>query len=43
MRAAWRISLGIPHYVVDEADQFERLVIDYFSREYQAGRTPNRV
>jgi tRNA-specific 2-thiouridylase len=34
-------KLGIPHYVVDEADQFERLVIDYFSREYQAGRTPN--
>ncbi len=34
-------SLGIPHYVVDEADQFERLVIDYFTSEYQAGRTPN--
>jgi tRNA-uridine 2-sulfurtransferase len=34
-------SLGLPHYVVDEADQFERLVIDYFSSEYQAGRTPN--
>src|SRR5438094_2195016 len=34
-------SLGIAHYVVDEADQFERLVIDYFSSEYQAGRTPN--
>ena len=34
-------SLGFPHYVVDEADQFERLVIDYFSSEYQAGRTPN--
>jgi tRNA-specific 2-thiouridylase len=34
-------SLGIPHYVVDEADEFERLVIDYFSSEYQAGRTPN--
>ena len=34
-------SLGIPHDVVDEADQFERLVIDYFSSEYQAGRTPN--
>jgi tRNA-specific 2-thiouridylase len=33
--------LGIPHYVVDEADQFERLIIDYFSSEYQAGRTPN--
>ena len=34
-------SLGFPHYVVDEADQFERVVIDYFSSEYQAGRTPN--
>ena len=34
-------SFGIPHYVVDEADQFERVVIDYFSSEYQAGRTPN--
>jgi tRNA-uridine 2-sulfurtransferase len=34
-------ALGIPHYVVDEAEQFERLVIDYFASEYQAGRTPN--
>jgi len=34
-------SLGIPHYVVDEADQFEQTVIAYFAREYQAGRTPN--
>src|SRR6266498_5454077 len=34
-------ALGIPHYVVDEADQFERFVIDYFASEYQAGRTPN--
>jgi len=34
-------SLGIPHYVVDEADQFEQLVINYFSTEYRAGRTPN--
>ncbi len=34
-------ALGLPHYVVDEADQFEKLVIDYFSSEYQAGRTPN--
>ena len=33
--------LGIPHYVIDEADQFEKLVINYFSSEYQAGRTPN--
>ena len=34
-------SLGIPHYVVDEGENFERLVIDYFTAEYQAGRTPN--
>src|SRR5436853_1744883 len=34
-------ALGIPHYVIDEADQFEKLVINYFSSEYQAGRTPN--
>jgi tRNA-specific 2-thiouridylase len=34
-------ALGIPHYVVDEAEQFERVVIDYFAAEYKAGRTPN--
>ncbi|PYL06020.1 MAG: tRNA 2-thiouridine(34) synthase MnmA [Verrucomicrobia bacterium] len=34
-------TLHIPHYVVDEAEQFERTVIDYFASEYQAGRTPN--
>ncbi len=34
-------ALGIPHYVVDEADQFERMVIDYFTSEYRSGRTPN--
>jgi tRNA-specific 2-thiouridylase len=34
-------ALGIPHYVVDEADQFEQTVINYFASEYQAGRTPN--
>jgi tRNA-uridine 2-sulfurtransferase len=34
-------ALGISHYVVDESEQFERLVIDYFASEYQAGRTPN--
>jgi len=33
--------LGIPHYVVDESDNFERIVIDYFAGEYRAGRTPN--
>ncbi|MEA3186459.1 MAG: tRNA-uridine 2-sulfurtransferase [Chthoniobacter sp.] len=34
-------TLGIPHYVIDEAVPFEKLVIDYFASEYQAGRTPN--
>jgi tRNA-specific 2-thiouridylase len=34
-------ALGIAHYVVDEAEEFERTVIQYFAREYQAGRTPN--
>jgi len=34
-------ALGVPHYVVDEAGQFEKVVIDYFSKEYREGRTPN--
>lgn len=34
-------ALGIPHYVVDESDNFEKLVIGYFADEYKSGRTPN--
>jgi tRNA-uridine 2-sulfurtransferase len=34
-------ALGVPHYVVDEAVNFERAVIDYFTAEYRSGRTPN--
>ncbi len=34
-------ALDIPHYVVDEAEEFERVVIDYFGSEYRQGRTPN--
>jgi len=34
-------KLGVPHYVVDESDNFEKIVIDYFASEYRAGRTPN--
>src|SRR5438067_13539269 len=34
-------SLGIPHYLVDEGDQFERTVIDYLTREYPAVRIEN--
>ncbi len=35
------IALGIPHYVVDFRREFERSVIEDFSREYGRGRTPN--
>lgn len=34
-------SIGIPHYVVDESLDFEKEVINYFTAEYRAGRTPN--
>jgi tRNA-specific 2-thiouridylase len=34
-------ALGIPHYVVEESNEFQSQVIDYFAAEYQAGRTPN--
>ena len=43
MRAAWRMRSAIPHYVVDEAEKFERLVIDYFSSEYQAAARRTRA
>ncbi len=33
--------LGIPFYLVDEAEEFRRQVIAYFAAEYRAGRTPN--
>jgi len=34
-------TLGIPYYLVDEAEQFQTKVIRYFADEYKAGRTPN--
>jgi tRNA-specific 2-thiouridylase len=34
-------KLGIPYYLVDEAEQFQTKVIQYFADEYKAGRTPN--
>src|ERR1700755_1359208 len=34
-------KLGIPYYLVDEAEDFQKQVIDYFTAEYKAGRTPN--
>jgi tRNA-specific 2-thiouridylase len=34
-------ALGVPFYLVDEAEEFQREVIQYFADEYRAGRTPN--
>lgn len=34
-------SLGIPYYVMNFKDIFEKKVIDYFVDEYAQGRTPN--
>ncbi len=34
-------TLGIPYYLIDEAAEFQRTVIQYFADEYKAGRTPN--
>jgi len=34
-------KLGIPYYLIDEADEFQKHVIQYFADEYKAGRTPN--
>lgn len=33
--------LGIPFYLMDEAEEFKHQVIRYFAEEYKAGRTPN--
>jgi tRNA-specific 2-thiouridylase len=34
-------KLGIPYYLIDEAEDFQKQVIHYFAEEYKAGRTPN--
>jgi len=34
-------GLGIPYYLIDEAAEFQKHVIQYFADEYKAGRTPN--
>ena len=33
--------LEIPHYVMNFREEFQRDVVDYFTREYLRGRTPN--
>jgi tRNA-specific 2-thiouridylase len=34
-------QLGIPFYLINIADSFKSIVVDYFVGEYMAGRTPN--
>lgn len=34
-------NLGIEHYVVDCAKDYEEIVLNYFKNEYMEGRTPN--
>jgi tRNA-specific 2-thiouridylase len=34
-------TLGIPFHVIDVERQFQQYVIEYFCKEYAAGRTPN--
>src|SRR5436189_4842859 len=34
-------KLGVPYYLIDEAQEFQTKVIQYFADEYKAGRTPN--
>ena len=33
--------LGIPHYVLNTQKEFQSKVVDYFTSEYQLGRTPH--
>lgn len=35
------VNLGFPHYILDIRNEFGDYVIDYFTNEYIAGRTPN--
>lgn len=35
------VNLGFPHYILDIRNEFGDAVIDYFTDEYVAGRTPN--
>ncbi len=35
------VSHGFPHYILDIRDEFGDYVINYFTKEYLSGRTPN--
>jgi len=34
-------ALGIEHHVIDCSEQYEKIVLEYFKKEYCSGRTPN--
>jgi tRNA-specific 2-thiouridylase len=34
-------QLKIPFYVLDASREFKKMVVDYFIKEYESGRTPN--
>ncbi len=34
-------TLGIEYHVIDCSEQYERIVLEYFRKEYRSGRTPN--
>ncbi len=38
---AFAARLGIPHHVVRMEEEYRQTVLEYFRREYVAGRTPN--
>lgn len=33
--------IGVPHYVIDLRNDYNKKVIEYFKKEYQKGKTPN--
>ena len=41
MHGESRRVIGIPYYVMNFKDDFRKYVMDYFVKEYIAGRTPN--
>jgi tRNA-specific 2-thiouridylase len=34
-------KIGIPHFIIDLSKEFKELIIKYFQKEYQQGKTPN--
>ncbi len=34
-------SIGIPHHVIDLREEYRKIVLAHFAKEYLAGRTPN--